>query len=94
MAIGDVDGDGNPDIVTNGVTVYFGDGKGGFPRRRDWFNDAPGSIILTDFGGDGEIDIVLGTGNAQVLAGDRVDGFVQSRRRRFFGRAGERGVYV
>lgn len=72
VAIGDVDGDGNPDLVTNGVTVYFGDGKGGFPRRRDWFNDAPGSIILTDFGGDGEIDIVLGTGNAHVLAGDRV----------------------
>jgi hypothetical protein len=72
VAIGDVDGDGNPDIVTNGVTVYFGDGKGGFPRRRDWFNDAPGSIILTDFGGDGKIDIVLGTGNAQVLAGNRV----------------------
>jgi hypothetical protein len=72
VAISDLDGDGNPDIVTNGVTVYFGDGKGGFPRRRDWFNDAPGSIILTDFDGDGKTDIVLGTGNAQVLAGNRV----------------------
>jgi hypothetical protein len=72
VAIGDVDGDGNPDIVTNGVTVYFGDGKGGFPRRRDWFNDASGGIILTDFDGDGKTDIVIGSGNAQVLAGNRV----------------------
>jgi hypothetical protein len=72
VAIGDVDGDGNPDLITNGVTVWYGDGKGGFPRRRDWFNDAPGNIILTDFDGDGRSDIVLAGGGAQVMTGDRV----------------------
>lgn len=72
VAIGDVDGDGNPDVVTNGVTVYFGDGKGGLPRRGDWFNDAPGNVILADFNGDGKTDIVIGNGNASVLTGDRM----------------------
>jgi hypothetical protein len=33
IALGDVNQDGIPDIVTAGGTILFGDGKGGFPSR-------------------------------------------------------------
>jgi hypothetical protein len=47
IALGDVNQDGIPDIVTSGgaspgygVTILFGDGKGGFPSRRDMISTA------------------------------------------------------
>jgi uncharacterized protein (TIGR03437 family) len=72
VAIGDVDGDGIPDIVTSGITVLFGDGKGAFARRRDYWEDTAGSIILTDFDGDGKTDIVIAFGDAQALTGPAI----------------------
>ena len=72
FTIADVNGDGIPDIVTNGITILFGDGKGGFANRRDVFVEAAGNLIVTDFDGDGIPDIVVGTGSPQVIAGDSV----------------------
>ena len=69
IALGDVNGDGIPDIVTAGGTILFGDGKGGFPSRRDYAWNASGSVTLADFDGDGKIDIIVGNGNSLFLSG-------------------------
>ena len=67
IAVGDMNGDGIPDIVTNGISILLGDGKGGFPTREDFLNTAGESVILADFDGDGKLDVVIGTGNPLVL---------------------------
>jgi hypothetical protein len=46
--------------------------SGNYLYVADNYTLAPGSVILADFDGDGRTDVVLGTGNAQVLAGSRV----------------------
>jgi hypothetical protein len=69
VAIGDLDGDGNEDIAVGGGSIFFGDGKGGFPARRDYEMRGSGSIILTDFDGDGKTDIVFtDAGNSQIIS--------------------------
>jgi uncharacterized protein (TIGR03437 family) len=80
IAIGDLNGDGFPDIVTAGFTILFGDGKGGFAHRRDYPGPGPafssypsGAVpIIADFDGDGIPDIVSAMGNSSVMAGDTV----------------------
>ncbi len=74
IAIGDMNADGIPDIVTTG-TILFGDGTGSFPKRQD-YNDpqvfsvtAPGSVILTDFNADGRLDVVIAGGTPALLTG-------------------------
>jgi uncharacterized protein (TIGR03437 family) len=69
VAVGDVNGDGIPDIVTAGGSILFGDGKGGFPTRRDYVIEGSGSVVLADFDGDGTVDIIVGTGNPVLLSG-------------------------
>ena len=64
-----MNGDGFPDIVTSGFTILFGDGRGGFPKRADYWQEVTGNIILADFDGDGEPDIIVGTGTAGALTG-------------------------
>ena len=72
VAIGDLNGDGIPYIVTSGVTALLGDGKGGFSNRRDTWLEAYGNLIVTDFDGDGMADVVVASGDAEVMAGDAV----------------------
>lgn len=67
VAIGDVNGDGLPDIVTSGASILFGDGKGNFPTRADYVTDES-PIQLFDFDGDGIVDIVAGQGNPSVFS--------------------------
>jgi uncharacterized protein (TIGR03437 family) len=68
LTVGDMNGDGIPDIVTNGITILLGDGKGGFPTRKDFLNTNSNPVILTDFDGDGKTDVVIGVGNPLVLS--------------------------
>ena len=69
VAIGDVNGDGFPDIVTSGASILFGNGRGYFPTRRDYLErDAP--IQLFDFDGDGNVDIVAAPGNPFLFSGN------------------------
>ena len=82
IAIGDMNGDGIPDIVTNGISILLGDGKAGFPTRKDFLNTAGESVILTDFDGDGKLDVVIGTGNPLVL---NALGFIEGTLTVFFG---------
>jgi uncharacterized protein (TIGR03437 family) len=82
IAIGDMNSDGIPDIVTNGISILLGDGKGGFPTRKDFLNTAGESVILADFDGDGKLDVVIGTGNPLVL---NALGFIGGTLTVFFG---------
>lgn len=69
VAVGDVNGDGIPDIVTATGTILFGDGRGGFPTRKDYLQINAGFVLLTDFDGDGKTDIVLANGNPALISG-------------------------
>lgn len=69
LAIGDMNADGIPDIVTNG-TLLFGDGKGSFPTRQDYQFESSGSVILADFDGDGRTDVVVAQGIPALIVGE------------------------
>jgi hypothetical protein len=70
VAIGDLNGDGIPDIATATGTILFGDGKGAFPTRRDYGPSGSGSVMIADFDGDGIPDLIFGNGNATFLSGN------------------------
>lgn len=53
----------------------LGDGKGGF-RRRDYWEDTASNIILADFDGDGDTDIVIAFGDAQAITGPAIAVFL------------------
>ncbi len=83
IAVADMNGDGNPDLVIADhqspfLTILLGDGKGGF-------RSAPGSpvdvhshphphgVVAADFDGDGHPDVVTdswGTNQIELLPGD------------------------
>jgi hypothetical protein len=74
LAVGDVNGDGIPDLITMGpagdIRVFLGNGSGGFTQLGQAFN-VPGFIAntmtvgLADFNLDGKPDIVV-VGNVNV----------------------------
>ena len=78
VALGDLDGDGNLDIVESGmyeipnhVSVLLGKGGGTLTSRTDYGTTAwPQSIVLGDLDGDGNLDLVVGSwGLVSVLFG-------------------------
>ena len=66
VAIGDLDGDGNPDLALadtgdGGITVLLGDGSGGFspsPNSPVGVGASVGSVVIADLDGDGNLDLV------------------------------------
>jgi len=66
VAVGDVNADGIPDIVTSAGTILFGDGKGGVASRADYEPNLV-SVSYGDFDPNGVGQVFLG---ASVILGD------------------------
>ncbi|HEY4086403.1 MAG TPA: FG-GAP-like repeat-containing protein, partial [Bryobacteraceae bacterium] len=80
VAVSDFNGDGKPDIAaatyaqSGGVSVFLGDGNGGFSALPSTFavGSFPTGLIATDLNGDGAADLVAtnsGDGTVSVLLG-------------------------
>ena len=89
VATGDLNRDGNPDLVTdnwenNQVAVLFGDGKGNFNSPARFFDVGKmpyQRVRVADVNGDGNPDIIttnLEGDNVTVLLGDGKGSFKQS----------------
>ena len=79
VALGDINGDGKPDLVAahaddQRVTILLGDGKGGFKSAPYSPVDLGGrawGLVVADVNGDGKADLVAATGDTvRVLLGD------------------------
>jgi RHS repeat-associated protein len=84
VAVGDINGDGRPDIVAGGlqcgtqqpcvfttaVNVFIGNGDGTFQSPAQYqigdgaYNEGSG-LVLTDLNGDGRLDVVYASNNAE-----------------------------
>ena len=76
LAIGDINEDGNLDLVTNGIWVLLGNGDGTFQNAVNVATVAVDhSVVIGDLNGDGHLDLV--TNGVWVLLGNG-DGTFQS----------------
>jgi uncharacterized protein (TIGR03437 family) len=86
MAVGDFNGDGQPDLVVansgdNTVTILLGNGMGGFAAAAGSpfaVGAAPQSVAVGDFNGDGQPDLVVansGDNTVTILLGNGMGGF-------------------
>ncbi len=78
LAVGDLNADGKSDVVittTNLITVYLGDGQGGFVDvPKNYSNGLSAQTVIRDFNGDGKQDLAcannaFATGSVVVLFG-------------------------
>ena len=79
VAIGDLNGDGKPDLVvanynSNTISVLLGNGDGTFGAKRDFGTGAnPERLSLGDLNGDGKLDVAVanwGSNTVSVLLGN------------------------
>jgi hypothetical protein len=92
VAIGDMNGDGNPDLVAIDdssftgpqLTIILGTGDGHFGVKMNFpLRFEPSSIKLGDVNGDGNLDVVIANpevGSVTVLLGDGRGGFAPQGR--------------
>jgi len=89
IAVGDFNADGKPDLATanyslRAVTIFLGDGFGGFTRTTDlvlYGFAAVVSVAVGEFNGDGRQDLAVVNPNADsviILLGDGQGGFTQA----------------
>ncbi len=75
VALGDVNGDGRPDIAvanydSNTLSVLVNSGTGTFAPKVDYATESPSSVAVGDMDGDGKVDLVVanqGSATASVL---------------------------
>jgi hypothetical protein len=85
VAIGDFNGDGVQDLVvsnlnSNNVTVFLGNGAGGFTAASGspiTVGTSPQAVALGDFNGDGKLDLAVAnySGSISILLGNGAGGF-------------------
>src|SRR6516165_4581379 len=76
VAIGDLNGDGKPDLVTANynynsgtVSVLLGNGDGTFGPRTDYATGFdPHSVAIGDLSGDGKPDLVVANTNSNTVS--------------------------
>ena len=74
VAIGDLNGDGKPDLVTanyvfHTVTVFLNGGDGSFRRKRRYdAESAPDSVAIRDLNGDHRPDLAVANSDGQTVS--------------------------
>ena len=74
VAVGDLDGDGKPDLATanhhsDSVSVLLNAGRGSFRTRRDYLVAAgPLSVAVADLNADGKLDVVTASASAAAVS--------------------------